>query len=379
MGIIKNHAKTLKISILKYVLLGFVTSLVGMRLITWMTELMFSRYRSSNPITGIVVESEKVTWQGGGNVAVYWILANLNYVLIPLWVILCVGTAGLLFYNRELREPIGILMKASNQISQNELDFRVDYDRDNEMGRLCSAFEDMRQKLYDSNMEIWNSMEERKRLSAAFSHDLRNPLTVLSGYVELMQKYGDRLPAEKQADILDKMDTEIERLKRYTEEMNEVQKLEDIPLDVKETTLASLRNRLSETGVLLCSDGVVSFSLLSDANEEKKITIDEALIMQVYENLIANALRYARSEIAVRVAMQESRLMITVSDDGKGFSEEALRKAALAFYREDKGSGSHFGLGLYICRLLCRKHGGDIELKNGEHGGARILATFEER
>ncbi len=54
---------------------------------------------------------------------------------------------------------------------------------------LCMAFDEMRQTLYENNREMWRSLEERKRLNSAFSHDLRTPLTVLRGYTDFLEKY----------------------------------------------------------------------------------------------------------------------------------------------------------------------------------------------
>ena len=68
-------------------------------------------------------------------------------------------------------------------------------------------------------------------------------------------------------------------------------------------------------------------------------------------------------------------LEIIVEDDGGGFSEEALRQAVNPFYREEKELKNHFGLGLYICKVLCEKNQGELLLENGGSGG-RVTARF---
>jgi len=97
--------------------------------------------------------------------------------------------SGVIFYERELKRPFSILRKASERISENDLDFEIWYEKKNELGQLCSDFEGMRSALYESNREMWRSLEERKRLNSAFSHDLRTPLTVLRGYTDYLGKY----------------------------------------------------------------------------------------------------------------------------------------------------------------------------------------------
>lgn len=59
---------------------------------------------------------------------------------------------------------------------------------DDELGQLCAAFETMRKELLKSNQELWRQAEERKRLNAVSSHDLRNPITVLKGTVKLLRQ-----------------------------------------------------------------------------------------------------------------------------------------------------------------------------------------------
>ena len=108
-------------------------------------------------------------------------ISVLQSVLIIIWVLFSVFLTGKIFYNRELKVPIYMLMDASRRIADNQLDFKLEYNKPNEFGMLCRAFDEMRQALYESNRELWRSLEERKRLNAAFSHDLRTPLTVLRG------------------------------------------------------------------------------------------------------------------------------------------------------------------------------------------------------
>lgn len=103
--------------------------------------------------------------------------------------IFCIAVTSVLFYKRQLQEPITILDHAAGKIAENNLDFKIIYDKEDELGKLCVSFEKMRQALQESNEEMWRQMEERKRLNAAFAHDLRTPLTVLKGQVELLRKY----------------------------------------------------------------------------------------------------------------------------------------------------------------------------------------------
>ena len=118
------------------------------------------------------------------------------------------------------------------------------------------------------------------------------------------------------------------------------------------------------------------------------LRLDEALLLEVFENLVANGLRYARQmlQVTVRVMPEEASapwtetegvLEVVAEDDGPGFNPEELQHATEPFYRgEGQMEQCHFGLGLYICRLICAKCGGSLALTNGICGG-RVTARFK--
>lgn len=303
----------------------------------------------------------------------YFIISYTQMLLIPLWMIFCVVFIGIIFYKRELHKPIEILFDASEKISENQLDFKVEYKKQNELGQLCSSFDNMRKALYENNHEMWRSLEERKRLNSAFSHDLRTPLTVLKGYNDFLEKYSGQLVESKINEITAKMRMQIERLENYTYKMSALQKLEDIVPDITEVQADILKENLSESGKYICRNKHFSLDFHSDTD---KLFVDCTLIMEVYENIISNAERYADDYVRVYIFVEEDFLKIVVYDDGKGFSDKALKLAKEPFYRDDREqNSSHFGLGLYICRIICEKCGGSVDISNSETGG-KVTAKF---
>ena len=110
---------------------------------------------------------------------------------------------------------------------------------------------------------------------------------------------------------------------------------------------------------------------------------DGRALSRIADNLVANATRYARSEVGVSLSWEDDELELVVTDDGPGFGETALERAAEPFWGESKGAGGHLGLGLYVARLLAEKHGGSLELSRGAGGGAlvrgRVPAPREPR
>lgn len=106
------------------------------------------------------------------------------------------------FINGNYRSLLLYWIMPAGKIAENNLDFKIIYDKEDELGKLCVSFEKMRQALQESNEEMWRQMEERKRLNAAFAHDLRTPLTVLKGQSELLRNMQPKMTAEKVSDNL---------------------------------------------------------------------------------------------------------------------------------------------------------------------------------
>lgn len=394
MGKIKNHGRSLKWKFLIYMPICFIIALFGSFGIGVATNHLQDWYRYKYPDSKLsdsyyelhinddnnayVVYTDK----SGAPVqpfdkkrqAIYWVISNAQMIIVPAWIFFCILMAGFIFYDFELKEPIDILLSASKRIADNDLDFKVEYKKQNELGMLCGAFDEMRSSLYESNREMWRSLEERKRLGSAFSHDLRTPLTVLKGYGDFLEKYvpDGKVSEEKLMSVISMMNGQIVRLEHYTQKMNSVQKLEDIVPECSEITAEGLSEMLTETGTLICGDRLEMNSTLSDMT----LLVDTELVIEVYENLVSNAVRYAESYVQVECGMTGDMLAISVLDDGRGFTDEALRNAVQPFFRDDKEPDKlHFGLGLYICRILCEKCGGGLTVENHENGG-KVTATF---
>ena len=375
---IKGHKLTA--SLVKYLIPCFMICAAGIFLIMALSDYfqrwyLNSRYQVyvSDMVSVNEMEFSQIVPEKGIFVCKMIRLAKI--MLIPVWSVFCLWVTVKVFYRRELKAPIDVLQNASARILNDDLDFKVECSSTNELGALCSSFEVMRRDLYNSNYQLWKALEERKRLNSAFSHDLRTPITVLKGYTELVEKFDGKLSPEKHREILDKMSGQVERLERYTEKMSGVHKLEDIIPEEKEFSFGSLCAETAESGRLICGD--TDFVQKVHGDSEQLLCTDRELVMQVFENLVSNAVRFADKKVSCCMSVSPDELDITVADDGRGFSEEALRKALQPFYRgSDENEREHFGLGLYICRLLCRKCGGDIRIENDTDGGGKVTAVF---
>lgn len=274
------------------------------------------------------------------------------------------SAAGILFYRWKLRGPIAILQEGTERIRRHDLAFSIPEMPADELGQVCAAFETMRAELLKTNRELWRQAEEQKRLSAAFSHDLRNPVTVLKGTVKMLRQ-GVR---DEQA--FDRLEIYTERIERYVDAMGSIQRLEQMPVHMDTVAVCALRLELEETARVLA--GAHSFEII--CRNDGVVSLDHGLFLTVAENLIGNAARFARQTIRITLSVSGNRLSLTVADDGPGYPGQLVKDGPKPFSKPAEDSG-HFGMGLYSSLTLCRKHGGDLTLRNTP--GASANAVFQ--
>ncbi len=276
------------------------------------------------------------------------------------------GAAGTLFYHIKLKKPIDLLRDGTEHIRSNDLNFSIPAVSADELGQICAAFETMRLELLKTNQELWRQSEERKRLNAAFSHDLRNPITVLKGSVKLLRK------GMPDAQIIDRLESYTLRIEQYVEAMSSIQRIEQMPVQNSDVTFSALRAELEETARLFAP----ALNIAASVPDMGTVRIDHGIFLTVAENLIGNAARFAQTKLVITLALEKNLLSLSVADDGPGFPAELLRSGPKPFGKLEE-STEHFGMGLYSSNLLCLKHGGSLRLENSPTGGAVTAASIQ--
>ena len=266
-----------------------------------------------------------------------------------------------------------MLADATEQIHNQNLDFSISYGRNDEFGQLCESFEKMRQTLYDNNRRMWNMLEERRLLQASVAHDLRNPIAIIGGYIEYLQKniLQDRISQDKVLHILDNMATASKRLEQYTNSIRDISSLENMETNLVSCQIPELMETMADDFAVMVQQKGLCFQFEMDASN-RMIQLDPQILYRILENLVTNALRFAKEKIIMNVFFEKSEeLSISITDDGAGFSEEILKAQLPLVYTTDT-SGEHLGMGLIISRILCQKLNGKLELSNHVDGGASV-------
>lgn len=319
------------------------------------------------------------------------IISILQIVLPILIFTIVILITSILFYRMKLEGPLYLLKNGAERIMQNDLDFVIPAQPDvDELGQLCNAFEKMRKNLLVNNQTLWRQAEERKRLNAAFAHDLRNPLTVLKGTVKLLRKGVLDEPT------LSRMESYTRRIEQYIDSMSSIQKLEQMSVQKQSIPCSQLYSEIADTVNLLApslsyelSQADINAADLRTVNinavnvrtgniktaDMETVEIDPGLFMIVAENLVANAARFAEERLWIHFDVKDSFLLLSVMDDGPGYPGELIQNGPKPFGRLEE-SGEHFGMGLYSCQIICLKHGGKLVLENVKDKGAKATAFF---
>ena len=309
-------------------------------------------------------------------------LANTFYHPLQPFTVLIVSVAGsiiavFLFYKHKLKCPIEELELASRQVGRNNLDFHITYENEDEMGGLCKEFERMRGQLAENNQQLWKMLEEEKALRAAIAHDIRSPLSVLEGYQEMLSEYLPKkeINMEQALEMVNESKKQIERMDIFVETMRKMSSLDTRELVAEEITSKQVEIDVrAEMNVFRKKFG--KLYELECSETEEKFSGDKEVILEVIENLLSNAFRYAKTKVEMEVFLTCSELQIRIKDDGVGFTIDKQKATELFYQQNVKDSLKHSGMGMYISRLYCEKHGGQLLIENEKQSGAVITAVF---
>jgi two-component system, OmpR family, sensor kinase len=200
------------------------------------------------------------------------------------------------------------------------------------------------------------------QMAAMVAHEVRNPLGILRGQVELANERITEAPP-RERERFGEMLTEIDRLTRLTDEFLSLAR--DVPLDLAPTDLQELASSIAADVCMVASEAKVEVA----AEPNVTVPIDANKIRQAIRNLALNAVQIGGAGVTVKleVARTGDRARVTVADDGPGVPAEI---ASTLFEPFTTGRPGGTGLGLAIARRVAERHGGTLVLEStpGERG-----------
>lgn len=324
------------------------------------------------------IDKNTITWQpfSTGDAVAYYGSYVAMIGLPVLFITIGIGVAATIYYQKKLKIPIAQLQNGVEKIQEDNLDFHVEYNEDDELGELCCSMEKMRSELWQKQKALWESLEQRKLLNASVAHDIRTPITVLKGYLDYLEKMipQDKLTEDMLLDTVSSMQGAVNRLEQYVDCVRDVEKIENIEIEKRPENVKRLLDEMRSNVQQLETNKEILIS--SNIMTMDEVRLDKSVLFRIFENLLQNALRYAKKQVRINISQKKDFLILTVEDDGNGFAGKDLEKAATVFYSSDK-EGQHFGIGLSICRILCEKHGGLLSISNNKNKrGAFVTAKL---
>lgn len=309
----------------------------------------------------------------------YTVLGYLQYILPVLYSLFGVIISCFIFYRKQIKKPIAVLAEATEKISSNNLDFKISSDCRNELGRLCDSFEQMREALEKNNKEMLGMIEERRRLQSSVAHDLRNPIAIMKGYLEKMEGCleDEDFSSENFRDEIRTLSLTTDRMEEYVKSVSMINHLGDMELEPHDEAIGGCIENWEKDIKILAENSGIDIVFAKDDIGNGKWKLDANAISRVLENIIKNGCRYAKTKIEIRVSQRDNiELQFDITDDGQGYPDKLLKNPDLFFYTTEQKNG-HMGMGMTICRIICKKHQGSIEISNGENNGARTIIKFK--
>ena len=167
-------------------------------------------------------------------------------------------------------------------------------------------------------------------MQASVAHDLRNPIAIMTGYVEYLQenRQGGTLTDEKLEKALTNLGITAERMGHYTDTMRDLGAIEETEVHRREVELPEFLQHMADSLSILFQNTEVRFACDFHV-PAGRVVLDGELLYRVLENLISNALRFAEHQIELAFYLEHGTLSATVTDDGPGFSDKLLDRKSV--------------------------------------------------
>lgn len=299
--------------------------------------------------------------------------------LIAIPSVLVIGTFIGLFLIRRTLKPVEYLTQQAQKISSENLSQRLPIiSTDDEIGKLSLTLNDMIARLEHSIQKI-------HQFTADASHELRTPLTILQGEIELALKSMNVRPCRGSGEdcrkIFQSNMEEVNRLSRIVHDLLTLSRFDSDQsrIEFHPVCIDDILNKIEEPARLLAIQKKQTF--LFKKNEKAIVMSDAAHLQELFLNLVDNAVKYTPEggKIVFSSTLQNSQVVVKISDTGAGIPEDDLDKIFDRFFRADKERSRSIGgtgLGLAICREIVRTHKGTIHVESKVAQGTTFTVTL---
>lgn len=271
----------------------------------------------------------------------------------------------------KMRRPLVVLDEAMKGFSEGKREPVRDYKGPREFVQIIDTFNDMSDKLTKSEMEQRRLEEQKRKMLADISHDLKTPITVISGYARAIED--GLIPKEDEEKYVRIISQKADLLEELISSFSDYSRLDhpDFQLTLEKGDLCEyFRSYMAGRYQELQLDG---FGMEVDIPDERiEAVFDRMQLKRVFENIITNSVRHAGAGATIygSIRVESRQAVIELGDNGAGIPEEFRDHIFEPFVigDESRKSGGGSGLGLSIAKKIVERHGGTIELIEPEKG-----------
>ena len=300
-------------------------------------------------------------------------LIDIYILLAPVFFIISIA-GGFVISSRSLSR-IDSIIKKTNEITAQNLNEKIKGEEfQDEYGRLVRTMNAMINR-------IKTSYEYINQFTISASHELKTPLTILRGEIEIALKSGKSITEYKQ--VLESNYEETLRLINIVDKLFLISRIDQSLIFLKRENV-SLLEFLEETIINLASLGKkYNIKLSLDMNEDVNLNIDTGLMREAISNLVDNAVKYGNenSIVIIKVELYDSLVKIEIINKGPGIPKEALPYIFDRFYRVESSHNRNTGgagLGLSIVKSIVNWHEGKVEVESEPYKETRFTILLNQ-
>ena len=306
--------------------------------------------------------------------------AGIKVVSVFFAMLFTVGGFFEFFFLRKLESriltPIDSLKGGIEEVAKGNYNVKVESNEHNEISLLIDSFNEMANKLQESEKIKAEYEENRKKLIANISHDLKTPITSIQGYIEAITE-GNSMPPEDLSRYLKIIYNNTAYINRLIDDLFLFSKLDMQKLEFQfvNVNVRSFVNDMMEEFKLEFEEKNIRFDYYDRLSEDYSFNVDGKRLNQVFRNIIGNAEKYGLEQnVFIRTELYKFNdfVCIDIKDNGPGIPEDKLIHIFDRFYRIDTERTKDFmstGLGLAIAKELVEAHRGRITVSSVENEG----------
>lgn len=311
---------------------------------------------------------------------IYTLRNHQREICFRVFLMVCL-LCGILAYtiSKIIMNPLKELSMASKTIASGDYGKRVKIHSEDEIGKLSEDFNMMAKQLeIDAEQkkeyisELQKYAERQEQFIGSFAHEMKNPMTALIGYADLIRS--GTLTKEEEIEAAGYIYSESKRLESLSQKLLEVLVVRNQELPLVMTSPKELTERLvNRLKPIYAQNGID----IVCSCEEGECMLEPDLVWSLLLNLADNAKKSMENggELRFDLNMTDNGCKICVTDNGGGIPEEAVEHLTEAFYRVDKARSRKqggFGLGLHLCQEIVLIHKGNLNFINRPEGGTCV-------